>query len=325
MGGNALSFETRRVDRDEYFEIVNDLEGKIAHSGIKLYATIPAYHTKETFGDIDILIVSDIPNRDKWIKEMFGPREIYHNSDCFSFDYKDVQVDFIFTKPENFVTSLYYFAFNDLGNLLGRIYHKMGLRFGHDGLTLIVRDDTQVVGEITLSKNIDEILEFGGYDPIRYHEGFETKLDIFKFVVSSPFYNYEIFDLDNRNYRARTRDRKRPTYTEFLTWAQDEANATQSGYEWNSNKAAYLPRILHTFNKIDEYCDFLKKHSKNLKVKELFNGQLVMEYTGLQGKDLGAFMTRFRQLFDQDDLLKMTPAMIKEEILNLYDRMLPDA
>ncbi|HET8685888.1 MAG TPA: hypothetical protein VFM18_04405 [Methanosarcina sp.] len=313
MGGNALSFETRRVTRDEYFYLVEGIKYKLNTFGVLACADIPAYKTKPDFGDIDILVVSEKPNKDKWIRELFNPKEIYHNSNVFSFDYHGVQVDLIFTKLNDFQSSIDYFSFNDLGNLLGRVYHKMGLRFGHDGLTLVVRDDTQVVGEIELSKNIDEILTFGGYDPIRYHQGFETKLDIFKFAASSPYYNYEIFDLDNRNYRARTRDRKRPTYTEFLVWAQE--NATETGYEWNSNKAAYLPRILHTFNKIDEFSNLLKQHSLRLQFKEKFNGNIVAKLTGLQGKQLGAFMAQFKKIFTQDDILKMTHGMIAEEIL----------
>lgn len=316
MGGNALSFETRRVKRDEYFVLVNEIREKLSSIGETRFSDIPAYRTKPDFGDIDILICSDRSDRRKWIQELFRPKEIYHNSDCFSFDYKNVQVDFIFAKPENYETSLKYFQFNDLSNIMGRVYHKQGLRYGHDGLTLIVRDDTQVVGEILLSKNNDEILTFGGYDPVRYNKGFDTKLEIFEFAASTPYYNYEIFDLDNRNYRARTRDRKRPTYTEFLVWAQE--NATATGYEWNSNKAAYLPRILHTFNKIDEYASILKAHSINLTIKEKFNGLIVRDLTGLDGKELGAFMTKFKEVFRNDDLLRMTPEIIKAELENAY-------
>lgn len=316
MGGNALSFETRRVLRDEYFVLVEEIKGKLESIGESKFSDIPAYRTKPDFGDIDILICSDRPNRREWIQKLFDPKEIYHNSDVFSFDYKDVQVDFIFCEPENFVTSYNYFAWNDLGNIYSRIMHRFGARNGHDGLTLIVRDDTRVIGEILLSKDIDEILKFGGYDPVRFHEGFDTLEDIFKFVVSSPYYNYEIFDLDNRNYRARTRDRKRPTYTEFLVWAQE--NVTENGYEWNSNKAAYLPRILYTFGKLDEYTDMLRKHFQNLDIKAKFNGELVMKLTGLSGKELGAFMTGFKEKFSKDDMSKMTESMIREEILNAF-------
>lgn len=313
MGGNALSFDTRRVGREEYFELVQEIHDKLDSIGVLLHVDVAAYHNKADFGDIDILICSSKSDRRDWIQKTFEPKEIYHNSDCFSFDYKGVQVDFIFCKKENFAISAYYFAFNDLGNLIGRIYHKMGLKFGHDGLSLTVRDDTHVIAEISLSKNIDEILEIAGYDPVRYHQGFDTLEDIFNFVVSSPYYTYSIFDLDNRNYRARTRDRKRKTYTEFLKWAENRPGT----YVYSGNKADYLPRILHRFDKIDEYMDIMKKYSRYLSVKEKFNGSIVMQITGIRGKELGAFVTLFRNIFSDSDLLRMTPDMIKFEIENL--------
>ncbi|HET8687089.1 MAG TPA: hypothetical protein VFM18_10550 [Methanosarcina sp.] len=317
MGGNALSFETRRVKRDEYFVLVDEIKEKLKNFGIEKFTDIPAYHTKPDFGDIDILIVSDRPNKDKWIRELFQPKEIYHNSNVFSFDYKDVQVDLIFTKLNDFQSSIDYFSYNDFGNLVGRLAHKRGLRFGHDGLSLSIRDDTQVIGEINLTKNIDEILSLLGYDPAPYHKGFDTLEDIFEYVVSSPYYTYEIFDLDNRNYRARTRDRKRKTYTEFLKWAESRENGT---YVYSGNKADYLPLVLHKFNKIDEYASILKAHSINLTIKEKFNGLIVRDLTGLDGKELGSFIAEFRKLFSKEDLLKMSKLMIQSEIENMYSK-----
>lgn len=313
MGGNALSFETRRIGVDEYNTIVEEIAEILYCQGVYLFADVPFYHKKDSFGDIDFILVAPDDDR-SWVKPAFNPKEIYCNSDIYSFDYKDVQIDLIFVKPENFAISLYYFAYNDLGNLIGRIFHKMGLKFGHDGLTFVVRDDTQVIGEISLSKNIDDILVFGGYDPVRYHKGFDDLQSIFEFVVSSKFYSYDIFDLDNRNYRARVRDRKRKTYTEFLKWA--EANASDTKYRWASNKADYIPSILHHFGKIDEYFAIIRKHSRHLSIKEKFNGDVVSRLTDLSGKELGAFMSAFRKVFTDRDLEMMSSLSIESEIVN---------
>lgn len=311
MGGNALSFETRRIKKAEFERLSSVVSSFLSSKNVK-HRVIESYSSKETFGDIDVIVVFD-QDRRSLINDGFAPSEIFRNSDVYSFDLEGVQVDFIFTQDEFFETSVEYMRFSDLGNLIGRIYHKMGLKFGHDGLTLTVRDDTHVIAEISLSKNIDEILEIAGYDPVRYHQGFDTLEDIFNFVVSSPYYTYSIFDLDNRNYRARTRDRKRKTYTEFLKWAEERPGT----YVYSGNKADYLPRILHRFDKIDEYMAILKKYSRYLSVKEKFNGSIVMQITGIRGKELGAFVTLFRNIFSDSDLLRMTPDMIKFEIENL--------
>lgn len=316
IGGNALNFETRRVERVEYFQIVEEISDKLHSIGVYVFADIPAYRTKPDFGDIDILIHSDLPNRKEWIQKTFDPKEIYHNSNCFSFDYKDVQVDFIFTPLDEFVTSLYYFSYNDLGNLLGRVYHKLGCKFGHDGLTLVLRDGDYQIGEINLSKNIDDILEFGKYDVDRYHQGFNDLKEIFDYSMSSPYYAYQIFDLDNRNHTARIRDRKRPTYTKFLLYAQE--NRKEIEFIWNKDKSVYLDMILDYFDKRQEYDMMIARHQKKKDVKQLFNGQIVSEITGLSGKELGVFIAKFREVFNDEDLLKMTPDMIRVEVETIF-------
>lgn len=318
MGGSALSFETRRVCRDEYFVLLGEIKQKLTDIGEEKFTDILAYHTKPSFGDIDILICSDRPNRREWIRSTFGPNEIHQNSDVFSFDYKNVQVDFIFCKEDNFQSSYWYFAWNDIGNIYSRILHRFGLRNGHDGLTLVVRDDTRVIGEILLTKNVDEILTFAGYDPVSYKKGFDTKEEIFKYVVSSPYYNYEIFDLENRNYRARTRDRKRPMYTEFLEWAKDNA---KHGYEWSLNKADYIPHILYEFDKLDVYTDMLREHFSNLDFKKKFNGEVVSLVTGLQGKQLGQMMILLKAdpFFEKHVLSYMNQETIESQIKDRFE------
>lgn len=42
---------------------------------------------------------------------------------------------------EHFNTSLEYLNWNDLGNLIGRIAHKFGLKYGHKGLLYIIKND----------------------------------------------------------------------------------------------------------------------------------------------------------------------------------------
>lgn len=320
MGGNALSFETRRINRQEYDRIVTEITNKFSslHGKEGVITDIPFYTEKKDFGDIDFLIISDLNDRKKWIQETFKPKEIYHNSNVFSFDYDGVQIDFIFSKKEEFAISLYYFSFNDLGNLIGRVYHKMGLSFGHDGLKLILRDKSYVIAETILSRNIDEILEFGGYDPERYHQGFDSLESIFEFVVSSPYYAYEIFDLDNRNYRARVRDRKRKTYTEFLKWAEQRDQTHD--YQWGNNKAAWLPSILLKFNKLDWFNEEMLKHKRRIELKEKFNGDVVSEVTKLQDKELGSFIASFRKVYKDSDLEKMSEQAIKNAIQEFFDK-----
>jgi hypothetical protein len=58
MGGNALKeIETRRVNRAEYDQIKNIVLSKLAQriTGARIN-DILAYRTKESFGDLDVLV-----------------------------------------------------------------------------------------------------------------------------------------------------------------------------------------------------------------------------------------------------------------------------
>src|SRR3546814_18504796 len=59
-----------------------------------------------------------------------------------------------------------------------------------------------------------------GYSPDGLDQGFETPEDIYSFVASSPFFSSDIFLLENRNAKARMRDKKRKMYMEFLLWCE---------------------------------------------------------------------------------------------------------
>jgi hypothetical protein len=59
------------------------------------------------------------------------------------------------------------------------------------------------------------------YNHSRFLEGFTRLKDIFSFAVSSPYAHPLVFDLERRNHKARTRDRKRTTQRRFLEWLGD--------------------------------------------------------------------------------------------------------
>lgn len=316
MGGNALSFETRRVHADEYMHlgsvIMSKANGIFPKSSIRL---IKSYHSKPDHGDIDVLISSnDVQDIKQAIQDAFNPREIVHNSNCYSFDYCDVQVDFIFMKEDDMDIASAYFAYNDLGNLIGRIYHKMGLKFGHDGLTLQIMAETRVIGKICLSKDIKTILEFGGYSHDRWLQGFENLQEIFDYVISSKYYAYEIFDLDNRNYRARVRDKKRKTYTEFLKFAEPRDQSRD--YHW-MHSVAYLPQILLHFDVVDEFFQIIDAYRRSEYVRQVFNGDIVMRLIPhLSGKDLSRFMAGFVNEYPKSHLESCSSEDVQTMILN---------
>lgn len=288
---------------------------------------LQAYKNKQDFGDLDILVDSEaLPSN--WvdiIQQVFKPREMVKNSNVLSFEYRQLQVDLIVTDPSEMMTSYCYFAFNDLGNLLGRVAHSLGLKLGHDGLSYNWRVDTYQFRNVILLTDWKDILPVLGYSYERYAEGFDTIEDIFKFVVSSPFFHKDIYLLNNRNHTSRVRDAKRKTYMDFLKWIEDDMNVPSP---WNccrfEDKKDWLPYLFaeiqgfrDTYNKVQAEWNF------EVEYKKRFNGGLVKQWTGLEGKELGKFMQMMQSQGGsrfKTDIVNMNSTLIERYVSYFYDK-----
>jgi hypothetical protein len=318
MGGNALkNTPTRRYDRDEYYLLEAEVTLRLfsVFHGRMIYA-IPAYAGKESFGDMDILLESDnlhVKVRDV-IDTLFAPNEIVRNGNCYSFDYKQLQIDLILTPREVYNTSLVYFSYNDLGNLMGRIYHQMGLKYGHEGLTYAVYDETDTnetrhLEVIDVSRDHHKIFAIAGYDFQRWQKGFNNLEEIFEFAVDTPYFNYGIFALENRNHRSRIRDKKRTTYIKFLEWAKDKP----ARYDWGdmsdyADRKAFIPRINQFFPDFQAKYDAVMERAREKKFfRELFNGKRVSEVSGFKEQELGRFMSHLKTVPHIEEIAKRTP------------------
>lgn len=305
MGGNALkNTPTERKSAEEYRRITQDVLEKLrnAFPGVGMEATL-SYHNKESFGDCDILICSDqlLHCWQEIVVSTFKPNETYHNGPDFSFDYQGMQIDLKKVPLAEFNFSHVYYAYNDLGNFIGRIAHRMGFRYGHSGLRKLVREDTRVIDDIMVSRNPREVFAFLGYDYDVWSKGFDDLEDIFAFAASSPYFHREVFNLDNNNHENRTRDRKRPNYSAFLKWMEDKPELDR--YNWapytgdvrspqrDQEKLYFQELGFNTFEGFKhQYDSAMLVEERRKKVKEKWNGEIVGEISGFKGKDLGSFM-----------------------------------
>ena len=89
------------------------------------------------------------------------------------------QVDLIRVDCRHMESAFSYFAFNDLGNLLGRIFHRAGFKLGHKGMCYVVREEgnqSNAIKEIEVTTSWKEALEFAGYDFMRVWERQSSRL-----------------------------------------------------------------------------------------------------------------------------------------------------
>jgi hypothetical protein len=174
MGGALLKkwgLPEKRLSNDEYNRLKNELVN-ILHSQVhafhrdvdygdilRCYDTFgvaPAIKQKETHGDLDILVGVDSLEKDlgfnrrtyqdmlwDWRSERLNTSDFLErlsghkpsvNSNVISFPYMGFQVDLTFVPLEDFYSSKNYNSWGDCSNLMGRVFHKMGLH----GATMII-------------------------------------------------------------------------------------------------------------------------------------------------------------------------------------------
>jgi hypothetical protein len=326
MGGLALAHCTRRFEAGEYYEVADQalqiLERLYPCAKVRV---IKAYRDKPSFGDLDILIESEYlqPFWIDRVSEAFNSKDSTKNGNVLSIEFREMQVDIIATKSDEFESSYQYFNYNDLGNLVGRVAHSMGLKLGHDGLTYkFMGAERYVFKEIKLLDDWEDVLPVLGYDWNRYKQGFDTLEDLFEFVVSSPFFNKAIYALENRNHAARTRDSKRKTYMEFLTWLEDyEETDIQLG-------AKYADRLDYIGNKVpsfwEQYDATVAEFEQAQEYKKRFNGELVSQWTGLEKQELGKFMAWLKGYKEQTrwkkDVVSLNPILVEGLVKYYFEK-----
>lgn len=294
--------KTRRYSADEYFQIKNrvieTLTTILPDSRIE---DVKAYGQKPDFGDLDVVVENlNAKNRLEPALSALGIDEIVKNGPVWSLGWEDFQVDLIFQPSEDYEFACHYFAYNDLGNLIGRIARRLDLKFGHDGLSYTLRDGDYKIADIALTKDFDSALEYLGFSPERYKQGFETLNAIFEFVTTSPYFDHESFMLHNRSNKARVRDAKRPNYRAFLEYAANQASDKEP---LRLSKEVSLEKAKTAFPEFAIELDkILALHARKKDMKCKFNGDVVSELTGLSGKELGSFMASLRKSHTDDSV-----------------------
>jgi len=313
MGGNALkNINNVRFSAKDYHKEVERITNFLHEDMPELgFMDIKAYREKKDFGDLDLLIA--VPKFES--SEMFGAHNklhlfkegvecalmrrggIYgfHNNNVWSIGWRGangdiLQVDLIFIPNEDFNFAYHYFNYNDLGNFIGRTAHNLGFKYCFDGLKYVVRDGDHLVSEIVVTKNTRLALIFLGYV---FENNFNTLEDIFEYVATGKYFKKDFFPLEHRSHRARVRDAKRHSYRELLKWIDN----TQPKDGEDITELMALKKAFTMFDGFKlEYLLTCEDHNQKKYAKTLFNGHIVGEVTGYEGKELGKFMQHLKRM-----------------------------
>ena len=311
MGGNALKqVTTVRLTKENYHRLSVEVSQKMRERfPDRRIEVIPAFRLKADFGDLDILIDAEglRENLIDVIRELFNPTEIV-TGNAISFDVENFQVDIIPCTSANFATSLVYYSYNDLGNLMGRISHKLGFKYGHEGLSFRADDNNYVIFDFVVSRDSRQIFEFLGYDYDRFLQGFDTLLEVFEYAASTKYFNPEMFKYENRNYASRVRDKKRSSYSGFLEWCENPTIKINH-YPWAvlHDRGGYVPKTEFVEIAYNTFPGLKERHEKELEdyrlkklFKEYFSAEDVTRVTGLTFKDLGNLMKYLKSVIVEE-------------------------
>lgn len=291
MGGNALAkYGARRYDKVEYRKLADFVmhELTLIVPNHTLWE-IPSYTNKTSFGDLDLLVYTLDAEHYLAIRSNFGNQPYVRNGDVMSILIEQLQVDIIPMPSRYMATARRYYSYNDLGNLMGKIFHVFGLKYGHKGLTLPVRVGTNMVEEIEICKTGRETFAFIGLDYANFVSGFDDLEDIYKYVYSSPYFSNDIFQYENLNHANRVRDKKRTTYHGFLEYIKVRPSRK---YAFLEDRSLYLRRIFDHFPRAEvRYNSAIERLKEAQGIKEIFSGKVISSVTGLSGIELGKFMT----------------------------------
>lgn len=319
MGGNALSSPSIRLKATRYFQVEQQVIARLKQAfPARRIESIVAYGSKADFGDLDILVENVAGYVPEAMASVLQASELIVNGDVASLglplEEGLFQIDLIRTPAASFDFCARYFGFNDMGNLLGRIAHKFGARFGHQGLLYPLRDPdngSHLIADIPVTTDFALALQLLGFDATRHEAlrlngGFHTLEDIFRYVISSPYFNRDIYLLENRNHASRVRDAKRPTYNAFLRWLDAQPPGSLPAYPWaaagsparEQQRQMFLDAAFAASPAFGQaYQQTMAQLARDKSVRQRFNGTMAGAITGLKGKMLGEVMARVRHSF----------------------------
>lgn len=303
MGGNLL--KGRRISTKEYYKVIDDLISLVSDSvpyGVSV-DKVPFIKEKEDHGDIDLVVgyedVIDYVRIYELLKNQTHISHVVTNSSNKSihFLYNDVQVDLIFVQNKSVQYAINYFSYNDLGNLLGRLSKRLGFKHGHLGLSFKLMHNTTVIKEYYLTNDFYTFLSNLGLDITTFKNGFDTYEEMFKYVLSSPYFDPSIYLYENLNHINRTRDRKRKTYNMFLEYIS--RISFKEPYKLIQTPYYYVYRSYPHLR--EEAQRALQDHLDHIAVRKALLDILQSEVYKLEGKELGEAMV----LLKNSDLYKL--------------------
>lgn len=324
MGGNL--FKLGRLPRAEYLEIEQELRVYLDQKFGDLYRIPRYYGDKADFGDVDIVLSTDAISGDwqQLKEEIIADLQLTnYKSDgpIFSTVYRNFQVDYFIRGPKYFESTYKFLSFNDIGNLIGKIFKRFNLKYGERGLNYVFRRaDNHYSRDIPISTDFKHIFSFLQLDYAKWEAGFANKKELFDWVVACPYFS--VVPYEKLSAQLKKRIRERPTIQAFMKYLEEHKITKRYDFE---DKKSYLPLISDYFPEahlLEEIAYEQQREAYVNAIREKYNGRIIMELIPeLSGKELGSFMKDFQAQFEdhEEALYQLEATAIRERILGFYE------
>ena len=331
MGGKALTnTPTRRIGKAEYTALAADcvLRFKKAFPSAQI-EPIRAYFDKPSFGDIDLIVSGEQLGAD-WVKkgiDALGATDFRYekNAPVVSIGYCDFQVDLIRVKEGAFHYARGYYAWNDLGNFIGKTARGLNLRFGFEGLWKSAYSGNEGLGRVLVSLDFEKSLNFLGYDANQHEKGFQTLEEIWEYATTSQWFDPQLFAPESMNHRSRTRDLKRSNYTGLLEWIDTHKGSYPESKTAQLDDQQKLELVFEAFPDFKErWFNLYARQAEILEYRErsrsIFGGDLIGETLNLRGPLAGKVLTGFRIELEKNPnwARHATRSKIQEQLKEFY-------
>lgn len=315
MGGDALGFRADRLSPEQYTTvsrtIVEALRG-VYYERVELTIPRPG---KESHGDVDVLVSGYLQDFDP--RDIFGAGTVVSNGGVLSFDYQGHQIDLINVNGQTFDMAEFFYSHGDLGMIMGMIMKSLGIKFGYQGLSIVLHSR-----QLMLSTDIASVLRFMGLDLAVWRAGFVADNEVFAFITSSRLFRHSMFRRkENKwNHGERVALEKRTMFVSFVAYVQADAEERPDAVKGKLSCEEMYKEAIAFFDKQSAVDELLEKINRAKLLKDRLNGVMIMQVTGLRGSELGAFITQCKLAMPEDTLLALTPDEVHSRVRDIWSK-----
>ncbi len=304
------------MPRAEY--VIREGLVRTALDGLGITHRIPRYYgDKVDFGDMDVIVpITDWEAQRESIVSALGIVETKTVGRVFSTVYRGLQTDFFAVPPELLESTYDFMSFNDLGNLVGRMCRRFELKWGEQGLSYVFRRQSaeNYVVDIPVTQDFARVCAFLGLDHAVWASGFATLVELYEWVITSPYFSVVPY-LDQESRRDR------PTIARFCEFLRERNISARPEF---ADRKSYLGQVDAAFPEarlLDRLAAKRAAEARSVKVTAKWNGDLVMRLRPERDQALGALIKAFKRSIAPTDtefdawVLASAPSDIERRIV----------